>query len=247
MKVLETLLSDVPTGWRVTDVYVGANWVLSLAQRCDGKQHAGVAATPLEIAPNARFHIGHYPLDEKAEMVTQWLRSTDMTEAAVGLATLNAVKPPDERLLTSDDAADWLATKCTGRKVAVFGRFPFIDGEIRPHVHKLWVFEQKPEADELDSTSIKEVLPQADIIAITGSSVINHSVDHILAYAAPGATVILLGPSTPLSEKLFNVGIDAMFGVLVEDLECVIDGVTAGDGFRKMKGLRRVALFKRHP
>jgi len=243
MTILETLLGDLSTGWRVTDVYVGANWVLSLAQHHTGMQRAGVAAAPHSIAPDARFQIGHYALDVPAEGVAQGLRSPDVTAAAVGLATLNAVHQPDERLLTTDDAADWLAAQCAGRRAAIFGRFPFIDDEIRPRASQVWVFEQRPEGSELDSTAMKTVLPQADVVAITGSSVINHTIDTILPQVSSASTVVLLGPSTPLSEKLFESGIDAMFGVRVENVQQVVNEVVAGNGFQKMSGLKRVALF----
>jgi uncharacterized protein (DUF4213/DUF364 family) len=244
MTILETLLSDLPAGWRVTDVHVGANWVLSLAVSGVGLRRAGVAAAPNETALDARFQIGHYPLDEKAEVVARDLRSTDMTAAAVGLATFNALSQPDESRLTTADAADWLSAQCVRRRIAIFGRFPFIDAEIRPRARRVWVFEQQPQADELDSRAIQTVLPQADVVAITGSSVINHTIDAILPHIRPGTTVVLLGPSTPLSVKLFDNGIDALFGVRVVDLQGAIDSVIAGVGFQKMAGLQRVSLFR---
>lgn len=245
MMIVETLLTDLPIVRRVTEVYLGENWVVSLVERDDGTVQAGVAAAPHPIAPDARFQMGRYRLDENAGVVAHWLRSPDLTAAAVGLATVNALHQPDERLLRSDDAADWLSAQSAGRAIAIFGRFPFIDAEVRVRARHVWVFEQEPQADELDSSAMQSVLPQADMVAITGSSIINHTLDGILAHAHPGATVVLLGPSTPLSEKLLECGISALFGVRVVDVQQVIESVTAGAGFQKMKGLRRVALFKR--
>jgi len=242
MTVLETLITDLPEGWHVTDIYIGANWVLALVSHADGTQGAGVASTPKQIAPDSRFQIGHYRLNENAQMMAQLTRSLDMTTAAVGLATINALNQIDT--YTTDDAADWLSAQGVGRSVAIFGRFPFIDDELRPYAKQVWVFEQQPRADELDETAIKTIVPQADLVAITGSSVINHSIDLILPHAQPGSTVVLLGPSTPLSTKLFDCGIDVLFGVRVVDVQRVIDSVIAGEGFQKMEGLQRVAVFK---
>ncbi|MBZ0279984.1 MAG: DUF364 domain-containing protein [Anaerolineae bacterium] len=242
MTVLEALITDLPEGWRVTDIYVGANWVLSLVSQADGTQQAGVASTPKQIAPDSRFQIGHYQLNENAGMVAQFSDSSDMTTAAVGLATINALNRIDQ--YTTDDAADWLSAQCADRNIAIFGRFPFINDELRPFARQVWVFEQQPQAGELDETAIKTILPQADLVAITGSSVINHSIDLILPHAQPGSTIVLLGPSTPLSPKLFDCGIDVLFGVRVVDVQRVIDSVIAGEGFQKMEGLHRVALFK---
>ncbi len=245
MTVIETLLTDLPLGWQVADVYIGENWVLSVVRNRDGRQQAGVAAAPHEILPDARFQLGHHVLDKQAEVIAQGLRSTDSTKAAVGLATPNALNCVDEARLTYDDAANWLTAQSTGKTVAFFGRFPFIEEEIRPYARQVWVFEQQSQSDELDHTAITTVLPQADLVAITSSTLINHTIDLILPYVKRESTVVLLGPSTPLAEKLLDNGIDAQFGVRLVDLERVIHSVTAGDGFQKMAGLQRVALFKR--
>jgi uncharacterized protein (DUF4213/DUF364 family) len=244
MTVLETLLTDLPSGWRVTDVYVGTNWVLSLVVQPNGAQRAGVASTPRQIASNARFQIGHHQLDEKADDFTRLLASSDALSAAVGLATLNAVNQPPESALTTFDAADWLAEQSADRTIALFGRFPFIEGEIRPFARQVWVFEQEPEAGEFNLSDITTILPQTDVVAITGSSIINHTIDLILPRIRLETLVVVLGPSTPLSEKLFSCGIQAMFGVRVVNLQQVIASVTAGDCFQKMQGLQRVSLLK---
>lgn len=244
MSVLETLLTDLPVGWHVSDVYVGANWVLSLVEGEAGQQRAGVAATPLQIAADSRFQIGHYSLDDDAQVVARLLLSEDEPAAAVGLATLNALNQPDETMLSTADAADWLSAQSAGRSVAVFGRFPFVDGEIRPFARQVWVFEQAPEAGEFGAADMATILPQAEVVAITSSSILNHSIDLILPHTKPDSTVVLLGPSTPLTVKLFDCGIAALFGVRVVDVEMVVESVMAGDGFQKMRGLQRVALFK---
>lgn len=246
MKVVETLLADVPVGWRVSDVYIGANWILSLVSHEDGAQGAGVATTLGQIAANSPFQIGHHALNADArEMAHLLLSPDDTTTAAVGLATLNALNQADEAALTRNDAADWLSARCVGRCIAIVGRFPFIEEEIRPYAKQVWVFEQEPQGDELSDSDMATVLPQADVVAITGSSIINHSIDLILPQVKTGSTVVLLGPSTPLSEKLFDCDIDALFGVRVASVQDVIDSVMAGDGFQKMRGLERVSLLKK--
>lgn len=243
MTVLETLTTDLPTDWLITDVYVGSNWIVSLVINDDGVVRAGMAATPEYIAPHECYQ--RCNLNEPADIAARRLLSQDLTDAAIALATFNAINQPAKHLLTSEDAAEWLAAQCGGQSVAIFGRFPFINTELRPVARQVWVFEQQPQPDEFDSNAIPTLVPQADIVAITGSSVINHSIDSILPHIKPGSIVVLLGPSTPLSEKLFALGLDAMFGVLVTNVQQVIESVVAGDGFQKMKGLQRVALLKR--
>jgi uncharacterized protein len=243
MPLLDVLLTDLPTDRRVTDIYVGANWVLALVQYGAGIERAGVAAAPVIFPENAHYPIGHYTLNANAAEVVQLLRSDDSTAAAVGLATLNALQQPAESTLTSYDAADWLSAQSSGKIVAIFGRFPFIMDEIRPFAKAVYVFEQHPEAGEYSADAIPQLIPQADLIAITSSTVINHSIDSILQHTSNQQTVILLGPSTPLTSRLFDCGIAALFGVRVSNIEEAKASVLAGEIFRKMHGLERVSLI----
>jgi uncharacterized protein len=242
--VVEALLVDVPTGRRVTDVYVGANWVLSLVIAPNGEQRAGVASAPQRMATSSRFQVGHATVNDDAQTLAGMLLSGDEAEAAVGLATLNALIQVNEAELSRVDAADWLAAQCAGRRAAIFGRFPFIDTEIRPQARQVWVFEHEPQTGELSLDETAAILPQADIVALTSSSIINHTIDSILPHRRAGSVVALLGPSTPLTRKLLDCGIDALFGVRVDNLPLVIASVLAGSGFQKMDGLQRVSLFK---
>jgi uncharacterized protein (DUF4213/DUF364 family) len=243
--ILETLLADLPDGWCVTDVYIGVNWVLSQVKHENGLQRAGVAGTPQIIITGSRFQMGHHPLNEDAQAIGQLLLSNDETSAAVGLATLNAVNQPEYSSLVDADAADWLSAQSKGKRIAFFGRFPFIEEEIRPFARQVWVFEQSPDRDELDAAHMSDVLPNADMVAITGSAIINHTIDGIMSHIKPTTLVTtLLGPSTPLNKRLFDCGIDALFGVWVADVERVIESVTAGEGFQKMQGLARKSLFR---
>jgi len=116
--------------------------------------------------------------------------------------------------------------------------------EISPFAKAVFVFEQHPEAGEYSADDVPQLLPQADLIAITSSTVINHSIDSILQHTSKQQTVVLLGPSTPLTSRLFDCGIAALFGVRVADVEQAKASVLAGEIFRKMHGLERVSLLR---
>jgi uncharacterized protein (DUF4213/DUF364 family) len=61
------------------------------------------------------------------------------------------------------------------------------------------------------------VLPRADVVGITGSTLTNGTLEGVLALCRPDAFVVLIGPSTPLSPILFNYGVDVLCGTLVDD------------------------------
>lgn len=244
MTILEQLTTRLPTGWHITTVDVGNNWVLSQVKHLDGRQQAGVAAAPRQFPDGATFPVGtHHPKADIQTIISN-IKSDDPTTAAVALATFNAVHTISEADLTTFDAADWLAEKSKGRNIAIFGRFPFIEDEICPFANHVFVFEQTPSGNEFTAIDMPDILPQADIIAITGSTIINHTIDDILKYTGNEQTVVVLGPSTPLSSSLFDFGIDGLFGVRVADVNAVQASVHSHLGFQKIQGLQRVSLFK---
>jgi hypothetical protein len=78
-------------------------------------------------------------------------------------------------------------------------------------------------------------------VALTGTSLINHSFDDLLSLCRPDAFVLLLGATTPLCPLLFESGIDALSGTRVIEPQMVLRSVSQGATFRQIKrvgGLR---------
>jgi uncharacterized protein (DUF4213/DUF364 family) len=239
LTTLDVLLADLPAGWEVEQVTIGANWVLSVVASQD-KRRAGLASAPDESAPWP----GALPRGGDAARMAQRAASADQVEAAAGLATLNALLQPAPEALTAIDAADWLAEHGQGKGVAIFGRFPFIEDEIKPSARRVWVFEREPADGEYGERDIPAILPQADIVAITSSTLVNQTLDGILAHVASHSTLMMLGAGTPLSPRLFARGFDLLSGVIVRDIGRAMRSVEAGVSFRQMEGLQRVTLCK---
>jgi uncharacterized protein (DUF4213/DUF364 family) len=125
--------------------------------------------------------------------------------------------------------------------VALVGHFPFIP-KLRQTAAKLWVIEQNPAEDEHPAESAADLIPQADIVAITGSSLVNHTLDDLLALCRPDADVMVLGPSTPLSPVLFDHGATIISGTRVVDEAAVLRTVGQGAAFRQVNGVKLLTL-----
>lgn len=241
MSVLNLLLADLPSAWQVERVHIGDNWILSIVES-NGQQRAGLASTPPVLPVSGRFQIGVNQIGQNALQIAPLVLSTDQLETAVGMATLNALLQPDPQTLTSIDAADWLSQNSHEKSVAVVGRFPFIVDEIEPFARQVWTFEHDPQPGEFSVADMPKILPQADIVAITSSTIINHTLDAILALIPKTSRVMLLGPTTPLTPQLFSLGIDLLSGIQVVNIDQCVDSVASGVSFRQMQGLRRVTL-----
>lgn len=236
VRALTRDLTDLD-GVTLTRVTVGERWLMAEVERADGTADAGLAnrcgAGGDEVAPWPRRGLDVLP----------WFGDPDPVRAAVALATLNALQTPDPDSLSDIDGADWLVTVGRGRRVAVIGRFPFLAHEVAPVAATLDVFERDPATGEHGSDVLHRVLPHADVIAITASTVVNSTLDGILDHVPARARLLLLGPSTPLAEGLLDLGFDALAGVRVIDPEQAREDVAAGHRFRDIRGLRRVTLL----
>jgi uncharacterized protein len=121
--------------------------------------------------------------------------------------------------------------------VALIGHFHFIP-QLRQSAKNLWVIEQHPVEDEYPAEAAAELLPQADVVAITGSAFVNRTLDGLLSLCKPESTVMVLGPSTPLSPILFAHGVTILSGTRVVDEQAVIRTVSQGASFRQVEGVR---------
>lgn len=174
------------------------------------------------------------------------LRSERILEASIGMAAYNALLQVDDSALTEANAEEYILARGTGKRVAIVGHFPFID-RVRQAAAECWVLELRPGPGDLPADQADVVLPQADVVALTGTSLLNHTFDDLRALCRPEAFVLLLGPSVPMVPLLFERGMDALSGTVVDDPARVLLSVGQGASFRQIKrggGLRLLTWVK---
>lgn len=93
------------------------------------------------------------------------------------------------------------------------GHFPFIP-TVRKYAKELWVIEKNPKKGDYDEAEADNLIPQADVVAITGSALATHTMEHLLELCNSRAFVIALGDTAPLSPILFDHGLDAISGTI---------------------------------
>jgi hypothetical protein len=162
------------------------------------------------------------------------------------MAAFNALLEVDVDACAAVNAEDVILERGAGRRVAVVGHFPFVQ-RVRRAAAACWVLELNPRPGDVPTERAGEILPQADVVALTGTSLINHTFDALIDLCRPDAFVLVLGPSTPLTPVLFDAGVDAISGTRVVDPERVSRPLTQGATFRQIKrvgGLRLLTMFK---
>jgi len=182
-------------------------------------------------------------LECSALELAQYAKSESLLEASIGLAAINALLEVDETRCVELDAEEVILKHGAGKNVAIVGHFPFIP-RVREVAKKLWVLEKRPVGGDLPAEVAAEVLPQADVAAITGTSLINHTFEGLVKLCRPDALVIVLGPTAPLSPVLFDYGVDVVSGSKVVDVETVLRCIGQGATFKQVKGVRLLTMTK---
>ena len=175
-----------------------------------------------------------------AVQLAQLARSENLLEASVGVAAINSLLDPPEDITMTGNAFDLILAHGENRNVTVVGHFPFVE-RLHSKVRNLWVLELEPTGDDLPAEKASEAIPQSDVVVITGTSLINHTLDGLLELAR-GRYTILIGPSTPLSPVFFDHGVDAICGVIVGNPEAALACISEGVSFRYTEGLLRVIV-----
>jgi len=240
MKILDDLLSALDFDAPVKDIRQGVFHTGVLTRYC------GLAATLPRDALKREGPLVREPgflLNKTAKELAQMVYSDSLLEAAIGMATINSLLEVDLESSTETNAAEVILEKGLGKKVAVVGHFPFLP-RIREKAGALWVIEKNPREDDFPETEADRLIPQADVVAITGTSLTNHTLPHLLQLCSPKAFILMLGDTVPLSPVLFDYGLHALSGTRVMDADLALRCVSQGANFRQIKGTKRLTMFK---
>jgi uncharacterized protein (DUF4213/DUF364 family) len=231
---------------------------------------AGACATPIKTIPEAvccPTSAMAMPFSGKlrgrpARDLAREALSEHGIRRAVGVAAMNALadtcwrrRPhPDAELRLGIDAFDATEIR-TGDKVVVVGAFvPFLR-ELKRRGQPFLVLEQDPatlKADELaffrPAEQAVSVVPEADVLLITGTTLINDTLEDLLSLAKPAARVTMVGPTVSLLPDAFlRRGADILGTVRITApdgfLETLAEG---GSGYHFLgRSAQKVVLVKR--
>ncbi|MBN1220689.1 MAG: DUF364 domain-containing protein [Anaerolineae bacterium] len=240
MNILDDLLASLPgEDAPVCTVLVGAHWTMVCSRHC------GLASTIIGHKPHGHEKVrdaGRLHLKSARELA-EYARSDNPLEASLGVAAINSLLEIDEQSAVEINAGDVLLERGRGKNVALVGHFPFI-----PQLHQvagqLWVIEQHPAEGEHSAEAATALIPQAEVVAITGTALINHTLDGLLALRQPNALVIVLGPSAPLSPVLFEHGVTLISGARVIDEAAAVRTIGQGATFQQVEGVKLLTLAR---
>ncbi len=237
MDILEDLLENLKIDHPVRSILVGVHWTVVCSRFC------GLASTVTADLPHGQGRVREVgSLNRKSALeLAQIVRSDNPLEVSIGLAAINSLVEVNDSRAVEINAGEVIASYGMGKNIAVVGHFPFIQ-KLKPIAKQVWVIEQRPVEGEYPAEAARDLIPQAEVVALTGSALINHTLDGLLSFCRPGAIVLMLGPSTPLSPLLFSHGVTLISGAQVIDEGSVLRTVGHGATFQQVEGVRLLTM-----
>ncbi len=211
---------------------------------------AGTCATPRDAAPGdiccpiAAHRVAFRRLAGRpaAELMRDAVSDNGLSRA-VGIATLNALadlcwqrRPcPDVALLPGADA--FAASELrAGERVVLVGAFiPFLK-ELKRRGLSYLVLERSPamlKPEELPfyrpAEQAAEIVPAADVLLVTGSTLLTGALEDLLALARPGARVTVVGPTVGMLPDAFLArGASLLGSVRITEPDAFLDLLAEG-------------------
>lgn len=176
-----------------------------------------------------------------AEELATWIRSPDACAATVGAAVINALVNGADNACAArarpliGPVPPHLAVfahfqeRARGTRIVVVGRYPGLD--------RLWAtmsydcLERRPMPGTFPASEADRLLPRADWVFITASSIANQTLPGLLALCRH-AQVVLMGPSLPWLEAWADFGVSYLAGVVVKDPAALYTIAAEGGGTR---------------
>ncbi len=240
MRIIDHLVTSLMLDTEVKDIRQGVFHTAVLTRNC------GLAATlprdALRQSPPMVREPG-YLLNKSALDLVKMVYSERIMEAAIGMAAINSFLDIDESSCVELNAADLILEKGDKKRIAIVGHFPFLD-RVREKAKELWVIEKNPQEGDFGEAEAERLIPQADIVAITGTALTNHTIEGLLVLCRKDAFVIMLGDTVPMSRVLFDYGVDALCGTKVVDPDLAMLCISQGANFRQIKGTKRLTMLK---
>ncbi len=246
MRLIERLVEEVRAPAMETPlkgVWVGLSWTV-VESRYAGMSHTYKTGRKVTIENEGR--LDEEPLFALVERALSW----EPLEASIGLAAINSLLAALAAGGSSGSVNPLIERLARGRTVTIIGRFPFND-RVSAIAERAYKLEIDPGPGELPAPAAESVIPASDLLVVTSTALINHTLQRLLELASD-CFVILLGPSTPFSPLLFEYGVDILAGVEVHQCDELVRTVTQGaKTFRRLDGVTprmmvRPGLEERH-
>ncbi|MDD5604574.1 MAG: DUF364 domain-containing protein [Dehalococcoidales bacterium] len=243
MKLIDDLIAHAKcNNAPVKDVRVGVSWTGVWGKYCGLAKTYGIPV----VHGNYTRDMGH--LTERTALeLAEYSRSWNLIEASIGVAAISSMTKAARSV--DINARDLILKKAMDKKVAISGSFPFTP-ELKKLAREISIFELDqskldPVNNIITETAAEHIIPECEVVIITGSTLINKSAERLLELARLArAYTVVLGPSTPMSEVWFDYGVDLVGGVEVLNPQAVLLKLSQSGGMLDTRVCPGEIIFK---
>ena len=188
------------------------------------------------------------PVTEMLDLLGSW----DIIERVIGVSTINALSQivvetePDRFLVEEANLIDVIEVGPEDT-VAMVGHIKPFEKAFRSKTKDVHILERSPHREEgvLPDTACEKVIPQADVVVITGSALVNGTMERLLELSENAKTVALVGPTIScLPDPLFRRGVDYAGGIRIDDPDKAMQILSEGGGTPQLRGAGAFVTYR---
>lgn len=207
--------------------------------------HGGCAFTPIGELPEAAC----CPTTAARMPQAGKLRGTPVSEtlkyaldpnvlkSAIGIATLNALS---RWMIESEDETDYhIVKEADGfdllkieprETISLIGAFAPYIRRLKMMGNPFFIIEKRAQTLRLDEmkyfkpdSEMRNALEKSGVVIITGTAIVNHTIDHILSFVRNGIRAAIIGPTASMiPDAFFERGITTVAGIHILDPDLMI-------------------------
>ena len=232
MEILKSIIKSINNDASIKEVRIGSHWTAVVSNYCGlaSTLNPGICRGHAEDEDEA-FHSF---TDMTALKLAEYSFLPDIAKASIGLAAINSLIDVNMEKCEDLNGLDFIRNVGKNKNISIIGHFPFLD-ELAKRAKNLWIIEKRPGPGDLPVEKSAEYLPISDIIIISGTTLINHTLAGILKLCNNRSIKMLLGPTTPMADVLFDYGIDILSGSVVTNLDIALKYISEGANFIRLK------------
>jgi uncharacterized protein len=229
VKKLIQQCEELASGVNITDVRVGIGYTAVLLENgC-----CGLTFTfRNELGPKcAQIEEAGLLIGKPCSQLLEWAMDINLVKSSIGLAVINGLLQKSVTGYQRGDVLGEIDIK-KGDKLGIIGYYKPVIEKFANRARKVYIFERNITDDGILPDWAEEIyLPECDVVVISGTTLLNKTLDHILKKSENARETVIMGPTASLSPKIFKEsGVTLLAGVKVTDPSKALRIVSQGGG-----------------
>ncbi len=169
--------------------------------------------------------------DISVESFIKGVNSLNVVERTIGLATVNAISQYylNPNKITESDVVEILSKDL--KRVAVVGNMIPVVKALKNRGYEVYVFERNPSLHDENTLSDSfeyRLLPEMDAVLISGTALINDTIDLILERSKKARLKVLVGATAQVLPEFFKNVLTHIASIRILDVEKVLLSLKLG-------------------